>query len=224
MLRIFLGTCEAVRAMHTYHTGPTASASTLSSTASEPTPYPPPLAGRNAAAAGSSTDRDDDEDEEEEGEDLIVNRGDSEQSALIGGLGSDARQTELLEEEGETGMPGIGSDGEGIVLGKLNGNAAGQGNGREGSKKRELQPWAHRDIKPVSAETREWSSRTCDPDAFSPCAGKRHALRRRRDSNSYGFWLGPPRSHSHPDTSSGAHASRPRSGTLLNAIPRAGIV
>lgn len=130
MLRIFLGTCQAVRAMHQYHSGPTrATEATEAAPGSSTMVYPP-----------GPTEDDQAEEEDQEEEDRIVNRQDSEHAALIGGLTLDARQE--AEENGQD-MPGLEDDG-GIVLGKLSSGTTGS------SKKHSLQPWAHRDIKPVS--------------------------------------------------------------------------
>lgn len=118
---------------------------------------------------GPTDDQIDQDDADEE--DRIVNRQDSEHAALIGGIGQSLVEAEV-EESGD--MPGIGEDDGGIVLGKLQGTSR--------SKKRVLQPWAHRDIKPVSEG---WADAVPDsiqqansmPLSSTRPAGQYHALR-----------------------------------------------
>lgn len=136
LLAIFHGTLLAVRAMHTYHTGPQAS-------------YPPSPAAAGPSSAGAGAGRggirSDAETTEEEGDDGegegLTERGEEgEGQALIGGL--EGVQARLEEEAGES-VPGMGEDG-GLVMGRL-----GAGEGHVKSQERKSQPWAHRDIKPV---------------------------------------------------------------------------
>ncbi|KAM0791956.1 hypothetical protein ACM66B_004207 [Microbotryomycetes sp. NB124-2] len=140
MLSIFLGTCHAVRAMHKYHAGPSAS-------------YPPPSASLSQSSVAleqqrrrGETTEDDDEDDDE---DRIVNRGENEGEALIGGL--DGAKAQLEEQDGDARVPGMGEDDGGIVLGRLGLSDQGGDDGAQTqSVQRKQQPWAHRDIKPAN--------------------------------------------------------------------------
>ena len=106
--------------MHKYHTGPSA--------AYPPTPSP---AGRTGGIrAGDTTEEEDDE--------AVITRGEGDEEQLIGGMEG---AKSMAEEEG--GVPGMGDD-DGIVLGRLGSSETIQ------SEQRKPQPWAHRDIKPVS--------------------------------------------------------------------------
>ncbi|KAK4046605.1 Serine/threonine-protein kinase env7 [Microbotryomycetes sp. JL201] len=130
MLSIFLGTCHAVRAMHKYHAGPSAS-------------YPPTSASLSQSSMVLQRDNDTADDDDEEEEDRIINRGENEGEALIGGLDS---ANAHLEEDSDARVPGIGDDDSGIVLGRLGTSE----NTETQSVQRKQQPWAHRDIKPAN--------------------------------------------------------------------------
>ena len=110
---MFLGTCEAVRAMHHYVAGPTAV-------------YPPTPSTSVTPSNRTGGIRDGEEDDEDENEDGPIMTG-GEGEALIGGMGG---LTGAAEEEGE-------------VTGE-----------QPASGKSLAQPWAHRDIKPVSSRRR----------------------------------------------------------------------
>jgi serine/threonine kinase 16 len=135
MLRLFLGTCEAVRAMHTYVPGPSAT-------------YPP-----NASSSSSTgqsryrrTDRkaeEDDEDaDDDEGRHLAM-----EDAQAVPLIGSGGRGGDVEEENDERNISGLADGGgattNGRIVGRLSPTPHDSG-GKEG----ELQPWAHRDIKP----------------------------------------------------------------------------
>lgn len=149
MLSVFLGTCEAVRAMHQHVSGPSAS-------------YPPPspslassaslLAsnsrGKNRGGIRGSNGDSTEEEEEEEEEGLVRKSGEGE--ALIGGEGEDG----LAGEEGAVLMERLGEQLETESEGKA-------------------MPWAHRDIKPVSPPSDE---RREGADEFRP-AGQHHDRR-----------------------------------------------
>lgn len=93
MLSVFLGTCEAVSAMHHYISGP-------SSTSNYPPPSLNPMGASTSMStipsSGADTNDDDEEDEEDEAE-TMVGKG-SEGEALIGGIA--AAQRELEEHDG----------------------------------------------------------------------------------------------------------------------------
>jgi hypothetical protein len=121
MLSVFLGTCEAVSCLHHYVAGPSSSSSS----------YPPPAATtptQNSMSVPNSkgirtNDEGGDEfdDDDDDGETLVMTGNEGE--ALIGGIAT--AKAELEEEEGP--------DDE----------------GESPSTERKLQPFAHRDIKPV---------------------------------------------------------------------------
>ncbi|KAK4049253.1 Serine/threonine-protein kinase env7 [Microbotryomycetes sp. JL221] len=142
MLSIFLGTCQAVRAMHEYHAGPSAATSSLSRSSR----YPPP------SSSSTMTLRDDERQryEEEEDEDRIITRGDNEDEALIGGLETTRQQ--LVEQDQEQDSHESENDGDGIVLSKLDQESIDKNDSTSTTQsvQRKQQPWAHRDIKPAN--------------------------------------------------------------------------
>lgn len=158
MLSIFLGTCQAVRAMHQHKSGPSSSNSSrrprmsppasTSGTASNGASYPPANRGGDATTTEDEAFDDFDEEEEESG----GLRAGTEGQALIGGL--ESAKAQLEEEEGDEGMAGLGDDDGATVLGKVGdgqkrtGGVLAEGDSVDG-KKGAVVPWAHRDIKPV---------------------------------------------------------------------------
>lgn len=155
MLSIFLGTCQAVRAMHQHKSGPSSSSSSrrprmspaasTSGNGANGSRYPP--AGRGGDATTTEDEAFDEFDDEEEESGGL--RTGTEGQALIGGL--ESAKAQLEEEEGDEGMAGLGDEDGATVLGKVGdgqkqtGGVLSDGEGKKGA----ITPWAHRDIKPV---------------------------------------------------------------------------
>lgn len=161
MLSIFLGTCDAVRAMHHYVAGPTAA-------------YPPVP---TSASSPSDVDRSggirlQDEDEEEDDDDGPIMTG-GEGEALIGGL-SGAAEEEAAEE---------GASAEPVA------------SGSRIATDQKVQPWAHRDIKPVSIMPHR-CAHMLDELMLTDMIGQHHDRRRWKDANSHGFRFDTARTNS----------------------------
>ncbi|PRQ75713.1 Protein kinase-like domain-containing protein [Rhodotorula toruloides] len=156
MLSIFLGTCQAVRAMHQHKSGPSSSSSSrrprmspaasTSGNGANGSRYPP--AGRGGDATTTEDEAFDEFDDEEEESGGL--RTGTEGQALIGGL--ESAKAQLEEEEGDEGMAGLGDEDGATVLGKVGdgqkqtGGVLSDGEGKKGA----ITPWAHRDIKPAN--------------------------------------------------------------------------
>lgn len=119
MLKLFLSTCHAVRALHTY------SGSSSTPKGSRPL-YPPTSSSISSNPSSHQIDDHDEEDEDAGG----PTRGESEGEALIGS--TESARSELMEDEQDNG-----------------GEGQGKGKGEQSSSSFPAVPWAHRDIKPV---------------------------------------------------------------------------
>jgi serine/threonine kinase 16 len=204
MLRLFLGTCEAVRAMHTYVLGPSA---TYPPNASTSTSAPSsssagrrqghyqglPSSGRPDRVADRDDEDDDDDDEDDERH--VTKTGNGQEIPLIGrNMDVSGGEGEVEEENDERHIGGLagnsGSGGAGAggrIVGRLDPTPHDAG-GREG----EVQPWAHRDIKPGTLPHFDapppFSKLTGDDDDRRSYS-KRDDFRRRHSANIDGFWV-----------------------------------
>ena len=181
-------------------------------------------------------DDDDDEDDEDEDESGGLRTGDEGQ-ALIGGIESARAQLEEEEEGGRDPAPrataaGTADDGvtTGDVIGKVGdgqaatgGTTLGGGGGGDG-----LEPWAHRDIKPVSCPRLFFpSSKNPSPflnhHARLPLpAGQHHARGRQLDSDLDGLRVGVAGADPDPGSEGRTLAAGLGGRALLDAVPRAG--
>ena len=167
MLELFLGTCQAVRAMHTYTPG------SGQGTARGNGTYPPPEQGvqqSNGASglAGSSRKKDKgkgrattaeqiEQQEEEEEEAIRSAAGAAE--PLIGSMDRAAEEDDDLDvdESGAQGVPGLGET-SGRLIGRIpstpsaeqGGTGTSTSTSKQGPQQQQMQPWAHRDIKPAN--------------------------------------------------------------------------
>lgn len=147
MLSLFLGTCEAVRAMHTYVPGPSAtyppsnnSTSTLVGS-SQPSMN---SKGKGRSLATSSVEQ---FEEREEAEEEAIRSSAGASEPLIGSI--DRARAEAEVDETEAGdMPGLGET-SGRLAGRLPSAPAGDA-GASSAGKGQMMPWAHRDIKPAN--------------------------------------------------------------------------
>ncbi|SCV73357.1 BQ2448_7283 [Microbotryum intermedium] len=140
-LQLFLGTCLAVRAMHTYTPSRSSSgradpSSSSSASMNDPSSYPP-----TSSMSLQSTNMEDEEEGEEEDEGLVRAGEESEGQALIGGV--EAIKGAVVQEREDSGLPGLGDST--VALGKL-----GAASGKKGGPNNGVEPWAHRDIKPAN--------------------------------------------------------------------------
>lgn len=162
MLTLFLGTCEAVRAMHTYVPGPKAT-------------YPPSSSGSTATlvadATGSSTkakgkgraSNNAADDGEQDGESPFDDQAAAfehaeEEEAIRAAagaaeplIGSVDRANAEVDETDAQNVPGLGET-NGRVMGKVPAGSIQDvsSRGGSGSGGGQKQPWAHRDIKPAN--------------------------------------------------------------------------
>jgi serine/threonine kinase 16 len=150
MLSLFLGTCEAVRAMHTYIAGPNAtyppsSASDAKPSASTSRAKAPP---RDADSGSYAVDEDD---EDDEGARLAPVDSDSQSQPLIGSFGH--RGGDGVEEDaGPSHFAGLGDEEGAHIEGRLDPEPKRVGKAKSG----QAQPWAHRDLKPGAREHACW--------------------------------------------------------------------
>ncbi|KAJ6624069.1 Pkinase-domain-containing protein [Mycena sp. CBHHK59/15] len=124
MVRLFKGTCEAVRAMHTYR-APVGAA------------VPSSKAGSSSAAAAAARKQQHHEDDEDDDERFPQPEGDGDDGYSYGSASVPLVTRRRVEEEGDTVFDG---DEE---LGRIQQEAQQNGNGPT-----ELVPYAHRDLKP----------------------------------------------------------------------------
>ncbi|SDA03018.1 BZ3500_MvSof-1268-A1-R1_Chr11-1g03263 [Microbotryum saponariae] len=141
-LQLFLGTCLAVRAMHTYTPSRSSSAaadpsSSSSASVNDPSSYPP-----TSSMSRQATNTEDEDDGDEEDEGLVRAGEETEGQALIGGV--EAIKGAVVQEREDSGLPGLGDST--VALGKL-GTASGK---KSGGANNGVEPWAHRDIKPAN--------------------------------------------------------------------------
>lgn len=130
MLQLFLGTCQAVRAMHTYVPGPQAV-------------YPPEgsssdLHPSRPVRPTSNRSRSDMDGGEEDDEGMRGDREDQQDAPLIGEGDHRGGEVEDPTEDGETS----------VISGKLSPKPRPNQNTNGQAAEGEMQPWAHRDIKP----------------------------------------------------------------------------
>ncbi|KDE05248.1 NAK protein kinase [Microbotryum lychnidis-dioicae p1A1 Lamole] len=146
-LQLFLGTCLAVRAMHTYTPSRSSSAaadpsSSSSTSVNDPSSYPPTSSMSHQATNTEDEEDGDEEDGDEEDEGLVRAGEETEGQALIGGV--EALKGAVVQEREDSGLPGLGDST--VALGKL-GAALGK---KSGGANNGVEPWAHRDIKPAN--------------------------------------------------------------------------
>ena len=144
MLSLFLGTCQAVQAMHAYTQGPNAT-------------YPPspsssrtaftPVSSKTSKGKAKSVERLEQEEEDEE-EAIRASAGAAE--PLIGSIDRAALSAEVDESKARD-LPGLGET-RGKIVGRLPIPSPSSGTKSSGpsSSKGQLQPYAHRDIKPAN--------------------------------------------------------------------------
>ncbi|GAA5821526.1 hypothetical protein JCM11251_000891 [Rhodosporidiobolus azoricus] len=155
MLSLFLGTCQAVRAMHLHKAGAPDAASSGGGGGPSRTGGAggkrkgPRMNGSGAAYPPQQAQDTEDSLSDDEDDSHGLRTGHSEGEALIGGL--ESAKAQLEESEGDEHLSGL-SEGEATVLGKL-----GDGRSETGGRLEEgeaveggLTPWAHRDIKPAN--------------------------------------------------------------------------
>jgi serine/threonine kinase 16 len=156
MLLLFLGTCHAVRAMHTHSSG-------ASSTYPPSTTLADDLSSASASGAGKGKGKGKqrgrghqfealEQEEDEEDEAIRASAGAAE--PLIGAMDHTGGDGDgLVDESGAAGVPGLGEQG-GRLAGRLpmepgaSGSASGSATPTGGAGP--LEPWAHRDIKPAN--------------------------------------------------------------------------
>lgn len=200
MLSIFLGTCDAVAAMHHYETGPSTS---------YPPPSPDPSSTSTSPVLTSSSKRvrrneehKEDEEEDEDDETRLTRGGEGE--ALIGSL--EGAKAELEEEEGhrattESHAPSLSTH----------------------TNERMAQPWAHRDIKPVRSlfPSSPFSS---DQPLTPNWIGEHYDSRRRSDTDSNGLWIRSTGSNIDTISFCRIDSARYRRRTLFDAIPSSRVI
>lgn len=128
MLSIFLGTCEAVQAMHDYIAGPAAT-------------YPP--SSSTSATSSKVVIREDGPDEDDEDETPLAPI-DSQQQPLIGQFGHTGGEGAVEEDAGPSHVAGLGDEEGARIAGRLDPEPKAVGKPKDGQR----QPWAHRDLKP----------------------------------------------------------------------------
>lgn len=143
MLRLFVGLCHAVRAMHTYRLGRAVE-----------TTYPPNSTAESTVSLHVGGKGEDDDD--------AHGQSNGQYAPLMGNDGPGGHDDgELHEESGNSNIGGLGEDG-GRVKGSLDPHPVDDG-GEAGK----LHPWAHRDIKPGTVPTTtfpsdlKWPHRLC---------------------------------------------------------------
>ena len=157
MLDLFLGTCQAVRAMHTYIPGPSStyppsntSTTTLVSSDAQPRSSRSSNKGKGKARATESSEALD-RAEAEEAEEAAIRASAGASEPLIGSIDR-ASPSAQVDERNAAGMPGLGDTSGARLSGRLPipsprisaaASAATDGVG-------EVQPYAHRDIKPAN--------------------------------------------------------------------------
>lgn len=132
MLQLFLGTCKAVRAMHTYVPGPQAVYPPDGSSADDLHPSKP------ASSRSSRSRLDVNEGAEDDEEGMRGDREDQQDAPLIGEGDHRGGEVDDPTEEGEAST----------IEGKLDPQPQQNKNTAANPVDGEMQPWAHRDIKP----------------------------------------------------------------------------
>ena len=144
MLSLFLGTCQAVQAMHTYMPGPSAT-------------YPPSSSSsttiRNkastATASNGKANYSEDVEQEEEDEEEGIRASAGADEPLIGSIDRAAQHADADESEAQN-IPGLGET-SGRLIGRVPIPSPGvSASGSSNSKAKKVQPYAHRDIKPAN--------------------------------------------------------------------------